>query len=94
MPAPPRSGGADVRARSLCRVHWRLGQALLPEHFERQELAFERELELRLAQLAPAAWGVGSIEWDEVSLARGLTADDVEEPPPALDEGAAERESA
>ncbi len=72
MPAPPRSGGADVRARSLCRVHWRLGQALLPEHFERQELAFERELELRLAQLAPAAWGVGSIEWDEVSLARGI----------------------
>jgi type VI secretion system protein ImpJ len=73
MTTPPRpGGGADVRARSLCRVHWRLGQALLPEHFERQELAFERELQLRLVQLAPAALGVGLIEWDEVALARGI----------------------
>lgn len=73
MTTPPRpGGGADVRARSLCRVHWRLGQALLPEHFERQELAFERELQLRLVQLAPAALGVGLIEWDEIALARGI----------------------
>ncbi|HKE15742.1 MAG TPA: type VI secretion system baseplate subunit TssK [Kofleriaceae bacterium] len=73
MTAPPRPGGAaDQRARSLCHVHWRLGQALLPEHFERQELAFERELELRAATLSPAAWGVGLIELDEVSLARGI----------------------
>jgi type VI secretion system protein ImpJ len=73
MTTPPRpGGGADLRARSLCRVHWRLGQALLPAHFERQEAAFERELELRLTQLAPAAWGVGLIEWDDLSLARGI----------------------
>ncbi|HTE51628.1 MAG TPA: type VI secretion system baseplate subunit TssK [Kofleriaceae bacterium] len=72
MTTPSRPGGADAVARSLCRVHWRLGQALLPEHFERQELAVEREIELRLAQLAPAARGVALIEWDEVALARGI----------------------
>jgi type VI secretion system protein ImpJ len=63
---------AAVRPRSLCRVHWRLGQALLPEHFERQEQGRERALTLRFAQLGPAPWGVGHIEWDELSLARGI----------------------
>lgn len=71
MSTPSRPGG-DARPRSLCRVHWRLGQALLPEHFERQEHGLGREVELRLAQLAPAAWGVGLIEWDEPALARGI----------------------
>jgi type VI secretion system protein ImpJ len=64
--------GEGARPRSLCRVHWRLGQALLPEHFERQELGVVRELELRFAQLAPAGWGVAQIEWDEAALARGI----------------------
>jgi hypothetical protein len=36
----------------------------------------------------------GEVVRGEVSLARGLTADDVEEPPPELDQGGAERESA
>lgn len=61
-----------TRARSLCRVHWRLGQALLPEHFERQELGMSRELELRFAQLAPASWGVARVEWDDDALAGGI----------------------
>jgi len=65
-------GDGATRARSLSRVHWRLGQALLPEHFERQEQGFARELELRFAQLAPPAWGVAQIAWNEASLARGL----------------------
>jgi type VI secretion system protein ImpJ len=58
--------------RSLCRVHWRLGQALLPEHFERQEHSHARELELRFGQLAPAAWGIAQIDWDEDALAGGI----------------------
>jgi len=58
--------------RSLCRVHWRLGQALLPEHFVRQELGLSRELELRFAELAPAAWGVGQVVFDDHQLARGI----------------------
>ena len=66
-----RSRTAEARARSLCRVHWRLGQALLPEHFQRQEQAVSRELALRFGLAAPAAWGVGLVEWDEVALARG-----------------------
>ena len=48
-------------ARSLCHVHWRLGQALLPEHFERQELAADRELQRRFGLLAPAQWGVAQL---------------------------------
>jgi type VI secretion system protein ImpJ len=66
------NASGTMRARSLCRVHWRLGQALLPEHFERQELGLVRELELRFAQLAPAAWGVAQIEWDDDALAGGI----------------------
>jgi type VI secretion system protein ImpJ len=62
----------STRARASCRVHWRLGQALLPEHFERQELGLVRELELRFAQLAPAAWGVALIGWDDDALAGGI----------------------
>lgn len=61
-----------TRARSLCRVHWRLGQALLPEHFERQELGLLRELELRCARLSPPAWGIAQIAWDEDALAGGI----------------------
>lgn len=61
-----------IRARSLSRVHWRLGQALLPDHFERQELAIGREVELRHAQLSPPAWGVAQIAWDQDALARGI----------------------
>src|SRR5262245_53128406 len=62
---------AQVRSRALSRVHWRLGQALLPEHFQRQEQAIHRELALRTGVATPAAWGLGLIEWDEVVLARG-----------------------
>lgn len=61
-----------TRARSLCRVHWRLGQALLPEHFERQELGLYRELELRSGLLAPPAWGIAQIGWDDDALAGGI----------------------
>lgn len=63
---------SPTRARSLCRVHWRLGQALLPEHFERQEHSHARELELRFAQLAPASWGIAQVEWDDDALAGGI----------------------
>lgn len=70
--AASTTGSGTPRARSLCRVHWRLGQALLPEHFERQELSLSRELELRFAQLAPAAWGIAQIAWDEDALASGI----------------------
>jgi type VI secretion system protein ImpJ len=63
---------ADALSRSLCRVRWRLGQALLPEHFFRQEFSLRQEWELRFAQLAPPSWGVGLLEWDESLIARGF----------------------
>lgn len=57
------------------RVHWHLGLALLPEHFQAEELALRSELDLRLrmAQAAPA-WGIGSLQWDEVQLSKGSVA--------------------
>jgi type VI secretion system protein ImpJ len=69
MGASTRQGRTQVRARSLSRVHWRLGQALLPDHLARQEDALLRLAALRHGPAAP--WGVGAIEWDEVALARG-----------------------
>jgi type VI secretion system protein ImpJ len=63
---------ADALPRSLCRVRWRLGQALLPEHFFRQEFALRQEWELRFSQLTPQSWGVGLLEWDDSSIERGF----------------------
>lgn len=71
----PRAGtpwSADALPRALCRVHWRLGQALLPEHFFRQEFSLRQEWELRFAQLTPPAWGVGLLEWDPELVGRGF----------------------
>jgi type VI secretion system protein ImpJ len=63
---------ADTLSRSLCRVRWRLGQALLPEHFFRQEFSLRQEWELRFGQLALPSWGVGLVEWDEALIPRGF----------------------
>lgn len=60
-----------THARSLCRVDWQLGQALLPAHFEHQEDGLLREMALRTRLLAPPAWGVAQIGFDSDQLARG-----------------------
>lgn len=54
------------------RVHWRMGQALLPEHFQAQESSVREELLLRLRLLPLPFWGVGSLEWDPLQLANGI----------------------
>lgn len=46
------------------QVHWRIGQALLPEHFQAQESSLREELLLRLRLLPMPFWGVGSLEWE------------------------------
>jgi type VI secretion system protein ImpJ len=71
-PRPRTPWAADALPRALCRVNWRLGQALLPEHFFRQEFALRGEWELRLSQLTPPAWGVGLIDWDDSLITRGF----------------------
>ncbi|MDD9966915.1 MAG: type VI secretion system baseplate subunit TssK [Myxococcales bacterium] len=54
------------------RVHWRMGQALLPEHFYLQEEALRSEINLRL-DLSPApVWGVGSCALNGPQLKEGI----------------------
>lgn len=53
-------------------VHWHLGQALLPEHFQAEEQALRGELDLRLRMQAAPAWGLGSLQWDEFQLTKGI----------------------
>lgn len=73
MPDRTRSlEGPEIAARSLCRVEWWLGQALVPEHFFWQEISLRQESELRFQQLSPPAWGVSQLEWDEELLTRGF----------------------
>jgi type VI secretion system protein ImpJ len=54
------------------RVHWRIGQALLPEHFQAQESSLREDLALRLRMLPMPFWGVGSLQWDNQQLRRGI----------------------
>lgn len=53
---------------SLCGVHWRLGQALMPGHFQRQEEALRNSFEVRFGHRAIPTWGVAALEWDAGSL--------------------------
>ena len=54
------------------RVHWRMGQALLPEHFYLQEEALRSELNLRLDLTPAPAWGVGSCVLNGAQLKEGI----------------------
>lgn len=54
------------------RVHWRMGQALLPEHFYAQESSLREEALVR-ARLSPLPFfGVGALKWDAFQLVRGI----------------------
>jgi type VI secretion system protein ImpJ len=54
------------------RVHWRMGQALLPEHFQSQESSLREELRLRLSLQPYPLRGVGGLEWDAFQLRNGI----------------------
>jgi len=59
-------------AYQTSRVHWHMGQALLPEHFIAQEQSLREEVYLRL-RLSPApSWGLGSLQWDGFQLLKGI----------------------
>jgi type VI secretion system protein ImpJ len=59
-------------ARQTARVHWHMGQALLPEHFYAQEQALREEIGLRLRLTGPPAFGLASLAWDEYQLQKGM----------------------
>lgn len=46
------------------RVRWRMGQALLPEHFLAQEQALREEVNLRFGLSSVPCWGLGALRWD------------------------------
>lgn len=55
---------------SLCPVNWKLGQALMPGHFRRQEQSLRAEFEERLGHIPLPAWGLAAFSWDAALLAR------------------------
>jgi type VI secretion system protein ImpJ len=57
-----------AEARSLCRIDWKLGQALMPDHFLWQEDSLRREVEMRAAHQALPRWGLVELGWDEALL--------------------------
>jgi len=57
---------------SAARVHWQMGQALLPEHFYAQEHSLRDELGLRLDLLPAPSWGLGALRLDPFQLVEGI----------------------
>ena len=54
------------------RVHWHIGQALLPEHFYAQESGLREELNLRFRMNPAPFWGLGSLKWDSFQILEGI----------------------
>ncbi|MEE2902062.1 MAG: type VI secretion system baseplate subunit TssK [Myxococcota bacterium] len=54
------------------RVHWHIGQALLPEHFYAQESGLREELNLRLQMSPLPSWGLGGLKWDSFQILEGI----------------------
>lgn len=54
------------------RVHWQMGQALLPEHFYAQEQSVREEIGLRFRTAPVPSWGLGSLSWDTFQLQKGI----------------------
>ena len=56
------------------RVVWREGLFLRPQHFQQQERAIERQLEIRASSLHPWGWGFTELELERDLLATGRIA--------------------
>ncbi len=54
--------------KSLCRVDWKLGQALMPAHFLWQEDSLRSEFETRFEHHGRPMWGVAKFVWDDAIL--------------------------
>lgn len=56
----------------LSRVHWFIGQALLPEHFYAQEESLRGEVDRRFALSPAPQWGLGTLELEPYGLPTGV----------------------
>lgn len=54
------------------RVHWQMGQALLPEHFYAQEHGLRQEQHQRFQMGAAPCWGVAQLKWDSFQILQGI----------------------
>jgi type VI secretion system protein ImpJ len=52
-------------------VYWKIGQALLPEHFLAQEESLRDEFRTVVRLTSGPCWGVGALRWDPLELAKG-----------------------
>lgn len=59
-------------AQQTSRVYWFMGQALLPGHFYAQEQSLREEFHLRLRLLKAPFWGIGTLQWDDHQLLKGI----------------------
>ncbi|GIW70582.1 MAG: type VI secretion system-associated protein [Planctomycetota bacterium] len=56
---------------ALARVHWEMGQTLLPEHFVAQEESLLAELRTRLRLLGLPSFGIATLRYNDALLADG-----------------------
>ena len=54
------------------RVHWQMGQALLPEHFYAQEEGLRQEVHQRFLMSGVPMWGVARLKWDAFQILHGV----------------------
>ena len=59
-------------AGKLARVHWQMGQTLLPEHFLAQEEALVADTIMRFRMRGIPAYGIASLKWNETLIREGV----------------------
>lgn len=59
-------------ADKLARIHWQMGQALLPEHLFAQEESLLAEMRMRFQLLSFPVYGIGRLQWNESLLKEGV----------------------
>lgn len=61
-----------MQGNKLARVHWRMGQTLLPSHFVAQEDSLLANLGLRFSLTGLPNYGLARLRWNESLLAEGI----------------------
>ncbi|MCG8683536.1 MAG: type VI secretion system baseplate subunit TssK [Desulfobacterales bacterium] len=59
-------------ADTLARVHWKMGQSILPDFFVTQEESLLRDTILRFKSIGVPFYGIGSLEWNSTLISEGV----------------------
>jgi type VI secretion system protein ImpJ len=57
---------------TLARVHWKMGQSILPEFFVTQEESLLRDTVLRFKSIGVPFFGVSRLEWNDSLISEGV----------------------